>query len=330
MDGKNAASGLTLLNLGTVPANDAFANPVALTGPSDGVTATNANCTKETGEPRILNFAGGTSLWYRWTAPRSGRFQFAAVSNDFDPLLAVYTAPAAPALSLSNGLTLVAANDNSGPANSQTASLCPVDAVAGLTYFITVDSKTVSAVGTFTLTVSDALWQSDTGSATVVGSALTGAPAVAPDGSIYLGSTDRSLYAFASDGTFKWSFPTGGLIDTCSPAIADDGTIYFGSNDGLLYALRPDGTRRWSRNFSTGTGTLSVNGGNVNSAGGAIGRNAGSVGTATVSSGTWANSGELYVGRSGTGTLTGMLAPKPDETYVANFGPFGSVAVSFT
>ncbi len=31
-----------------------------------------------------------------------------------------------------------------------------------------------------------------------------------------------------------------------------------------------------------------------------------------------------------TGTLTGMLAPRPDETYVANFGPFGSVAVSFT
>ena len=258
VDGKSTASGLTLLNLGTVPANDAFANPVALAGLSDGATATNANCTRETGEPRILNFSGGTSLWYRWTAPRSGRFQFAAVSNDFDPLLAVYTAPAAPALSLSNGLTLVAANDNSGPANSQTASLCPVDAVGGQTYFITVDSKTVSAVGTFTLTVSDALWQSDTGSATVVGSALTGAPAVSPDGSIYIGSTDRSLYAFASDGTFKWSFPTGGLIDTCSPAIADDGTIYFGSNDGLLYALRPDGTRRWSRNFSTGTGTLSV------------------------------------------------------------------------
>ena len=252
VDGKNAASGLTLLNLGTVPANDAFANPVALTGPSDGVTATNANCTKETGEPRILNFAGGTSLWYRWTAPRSGRFQFAAVSNDFDPLLAVYTGNALAAL------TLVASSDNSGPANSQTSSLCPVDAVAGQTYFITVDSKTVSEVGTFTLTVSDALWQADTGSATVVGSALTGAPAVAPDGSIYVGSTDRSLYAFASDGTFKWSFPTGGLIDTCSPAIGDDGTVYFGSNDGLLYALRADGTRRWSRNFGTGTATLSA------------------------------------------------------------------------
>ncbi len=31
-----------------------------------------------------------------------------------------------------------------------------------------------------------------------------------------------------------------------------------------------------------------------------------------------------------TGTLTGMLAPKAGETFVADFGPFGSVEVTFT
>ena len=31
-----------------------------------------------------------------------------------------------------------------------------------------------------------------------------------------------------------------------------------------------------------------------------------------------------------TGTLTGMLAPKPGEVFVADFGPFGSVSVSVT
>lgn len=30
-----------------------------------------------------------------------------------------------------------------------------------------------------------------------------------------------------------------------------------------------------------------------------------------------------------TGTLTGMLAPKPGQTHVADFGPFGSVSVTF-
>jgi 2-keto-4-pentenoate hydratase len=31
-----------------------------------------------------------------------------------------------------------------------------------------------------------------------------------------------------------------------------------------------------------------------------------------------------------TGTLTGMLAPRPGETYRADFGPLGSVILSFT
>ena len=30
-----------------------------------------------------------------------------------------------------------------------------------------------------------------------------------------------------------------------------------------------------------------------------------------------------------TGTLTGMLAPRPGETYIADFGPLGSVSLTF-
>jgi subtilisin family serine protease/outer membrane protein assembly factor BamB len=245
--GKGGATGLTLLNLGTIPVNDAFATPTTLNGLSDGVTATNANCTRETGEPRILGFTGGTSLWYKWTAPRSGRFQFAAVSTDFDPLLAVYTGTSLSAL------TLLASSNNSGPGNSQTSSLCTIDAVSGTTYLITVDSTSSTSLGTFTLTLCDSLWQADTGSSGAAGGSLTGAPAVAPDGTIYIGSTDLSLYAFSSSGALKWSFATGGLIDTCSPAIAEDGTVYVGSNDGNLYAINPDGSRKWSHNFAVGS-----------------------------------------------------------------------------
>jgi autotransporter-associated beta strand protein/T5SS/PEP-CTERM-associated repeat protein len=47
-----------------------------------------------------------------------------------------------------------------------------------------------------------------------------------------------------------------------------------------------------------------VSGGSVTNTTGVLGYNNGSVGTATVSSGTWANSGDLTVGVSGTGTLT--------------------------
>jgi 2-keto-4-pentenoate hydratase len=31
-----------------------------------------------------------------------------------------------------------------------------------------------------------------------------------------------------------------------------------------------------------------------------------------------------------TGTLTGMLRPKPGETYVADFGPLGKVTANYT
>jgi hypothetical protein len=39
-------------------------------------------------------------------------------------------------------------------------------------------------------------------------------PSVGPDGIIYVGSDDDNLYAIKPDGTLKWKFPTGGLIDS--------------------------------------------------------------------------------------------------------------------
>lgn len=69
-------------------------------------------------------------------------------------------------------------------------------------------------------------------------------PAIAADGTIYFGSRDRHFYALHPDGTLKWKFATGGWVDS-SPAIAKDGTIYFGSWDHYFYALNPDGTVKW-------------------------------------------------------------------------------------
>jgi outer membrane protein assembly factor BamB len=70
-------------------------------------------------------------------------------------------------------------------------------------------------------------------------------PAIGPDGTVYIGSTNNNLYALRSnDGSIKWSFSTGGTVAS-SPSIADDGTIYVGSNDNKLYAVNPDGTEKW-------------------------------------------------------------------------------------
>ena len=73
---------------------------------------------------------------------------------------------------------------------------------------------------------------------------LFSSPALAADGTIYVGSTDGILYSVDSNGTVKWGYETGDQI-VASPAIGSDGTIYVGSADRQLYALNPDGTLKW-------------------------------------------------------------------------------------
>lgn len=75
-------------------------------------------------------------------------------------------------------------------------------------------------------------------------SEITSSPAVALDGTIYFGSRDRKCYALKPAGKLKWAFTTEGWVDS-SPAIETDGTIYFGSWDHNLYALNPNGSLKW-------------------------------------------------------------------------------------
>lgn len=74
------------------------------------------------------------------------------------------------------------------------------------------------------------------------------APAIGPDGTIYVNSVDHTLYAITPAGTLRWRYQTPGfIIDVASsPAIGRDGTIYVGHGfgPGSVVALNPDGTPR--------------------------------------------------------------------------------------
>jgi len=79
-------------------------------------------------------------------------------------------------------------------------------------------------------------------------------PAIAEDGTIYIGSWDDCLHAVNPNGTRKWKFASNGNI-VSSPAIGSDGTIYFGTmwgtgNGGKIFAVNPDGTEKW--HYTTG------------------------------------------------------------------------------
>jgi len=69
--------------------------------------------------------------------------------------------------------------------------------------------------------------------------------AIGSDGTVYIGSRDKKVYAINPDGTKKWEFAT--LSDVySSPAIGLDGTIYIGSHDNKLYAVNPTtGLKIW-------------------------------------------------------------------------------------
>ena len=70
-------------------------------------------------------------------------------------------------------------------------------------------------------------------------------PAIAPDGTIYIGSQDDYLYALSPTGELRWRHRAGDDIDS-SPVVGDDGAIYFGSDDRRVHALEPDGSERFS------------------------------------------------------------------------------------
>ena len=119
------------LALGTTQiSNDDFADSATLSGSSDNATASNVNATIESGEPFHAGNAGGSSVWWNWTAPSSGLVTIDTNGSDFDTLLAAYTGS-----SVSN-LTEIDSDDDGG---FGLQSEIVFQAVAGTNYQIAVD-----------------------------------------------------------------------------------------------------------------------------------------------------------------------------------------------
>ena len=67
------------------PANDDFDNAVILSGSRKHLLVSNAGAGKEGGEPDHLGNPGGSSVWYSWTCPASGRVTLS--TNEVPPYL---------------------------------------------------------------------------------------------------------------------------------------------------------------------------------------------------------------------------------------------------
>jgi hypothetical protein len=113
-----------------VPANDVFSSPQTISGGAGSATNTTHRALKETGEPHHGGNAGGSSVWYNWTAPNSGQAVIDTIGSDFNTLLGVYTGAAV------TNLSLVASNDNVGSALTNRVIF---DAVSNTVYRIALD-----------------------------------------------------------------------------------------------------------------------------------------------------------------------------------------------
>ncbi|MGH7968759.1 MAG: pre-peptidase C-terminal domain-containing protein, partial [Limisphaerales bacterium] len=124
------ATTATSFAVGTAPGNDNFVNAQVLSGNAGTVVGSSVGATKEPGEPDHAGNAGGSSVWYVWTAPSTGNWRFDTSGSSFDTVLAVYTGSAVAALSL------VSSNDDSGGGVTSQVSF---DAAGGTSYLIAVD-----------------------------------------------------------------------------------------------------------------------------------------------------------------------------------------------
>ena len=86
-----------------------------------------------------------------------------------------------------------------------------------------------------------------------LGGWLHSPPALAEDGTIYIGASGdaKALFAVNPDGTKRWEYPVPGNVTT-APVVGQFGTIYFSADDDKIRALTPDGKKLWEYYVSTG------------------------------------------------------------------------------
>jgi hypothetical protein len=142
VDGKNRAVGAVSLHLSQsgYPVNDNFANAIVLVGVdgdfgamSGSEDGSNVGATFEASEVKHAKVVGGTSIWYRWTAPAKGTLILDTSGSAIDTLLESSTGPRI------GKLQVVGFNDAAAPGDPASHLMLRVS--AGTTYNIVIDGK---------------------------------------------------------------------------------------------------------------------------------------------------------------------------------------------
>lgn len=76
------------------------------------------------------------------------------------------------------------------------------------------------------------------------GAPSAGAPALGPNGQIYVATHEGYVHALDRSGGFLWSYTVKGAIDV-PPVVLPGGAVVVATRLNLMYAIRPDGRRLW-------------------------------------------------------------------------------------
>lgn len=216
------------------PPNDNFASATDIGGMNGTQSGSTTTATGEPGEPLHAGFTGGHSVWFRWTAPQSGRWLFRTLGSSYDTTLAVYTGAAV------NALTEVVSNDD---ATSGTTSYVEFIAQAGAVYRVAIDGYN-GASGNFQLEWQAVLPVNDNFSNAI---AITGGYGFRND--FNTGATAQAGEPHAGNSIwYRWTAPrnmqavfvtAGSEFDTflgvySGTALASLTEIAFNDNDGAL------------------------------------------------------------------------------------------------
>ncbi|PCK07608.1 MAG: hypothetical protein COA42_13345, partial [Alteromonadaceae bacterium] len=89
-----------------------------------------------------------------------------------------------------------------------------------------------------------------------INSAIYATPAIAEDGTVHFATLDGRIMAVSSSGTTLWTVQLPESYVRTAMAIGLDGTLYAPTISGELYAFNPDGSQQWSYTFDVGGGAF--------------------------------------------------------------------------
>ncbi len=205
--GSNSTSLAASLTVAMPLLNDDFAEAFALSGITVSTSGSSVGASFETGEvehnPEFTD-TGGSSVWFKWTAPLAENFTFSTEGSNFDTVMSIYTGTGVTAL------TFVAGNDDAISGSGGFARTA-FDAIAGTTYFIVIDGfNGASGLYDLSITPTGAPAIDAFASAMAISGSMGSASTQSVNATAETGEPDHAGQTATKSVWFDWSAPADG------------------------------------------------------------------------------------------------------------------------